>query len=151
MSRKHLSLYNFNQKETVKDVVINPELSAAQQSEIRELLDEYSEIFSDVLSDVSYSGVTHLIKHKPFRCAHDSQRLFIDKDIHTSTVAEALLEIFSRLGLPNKIHSDRGSQFTSTTTPYHVMSNGIVEKFNKTIKNLLKKVISKIAIRRILK
>ena len=32
-----LPLYNFNQKETVKDVVINPELSAAQQSEIREL------------------------------------------------------------------------------------------------------------------
>ena len=35
------------------------------------------------------------------------------KDIHTSTVAEALLEIFSGIGLPNKIHSDRGSQFTS--------------------------------------
>jgi len=35
------------------------------------------------------------------------------KDIHTSTVAKALLEIFSRVGLPNKIHSDRGSQFTS--------------------------------------
>ena len=41
-----LPQYNFNLKETVKDVVINPELSAAQQSEIRELLDEYSEIFS---------------------------------------------------------------------------------------------------------
>ena len=27
------------------------------------------------------------------------------KDIHTSTVAEALLEIFSRVELPNKIHS----------------------------------------------
>ena len=40
-----LPLYNFNQKETVKDVIINPELSAAQQSEIMELLDEYSEIF----------------------------------------------------------------------------------------------------------
>ena len=40
-----LSLYNFN-----------PELSAAQQSEIRELLDEYSEIFSDV------PRVTHLIE-----------------------------------------------------------------------------------------
>ena len=77
------------------------------------------------------------------------------KDIHTSTVAEALLEIFSRVGLPNKIHSDRGSQFTSdmmrevyrllnikqsTTSPYHAMGNGIVEKFNKTIKNLSKKV-----------
>ena len=77
------------------------------------------------------------------------------KDIHTSTVAEALLEIFSRVGLPNKVHSDRGSQFTSQmmsevcrlldvkqscTTPYHAMGNGIVENFNKTIKNLLKKV-----------
>jgi len=79
------------------------------------------------------------------------------KDISTSTVAEALLEIFSRVGLPYKIHSDRGSQFTSdmmrevyrllnvkqsTTTPYHAMGNGIVENFNKTIKNLVKKVAS---------
>jgi len=35
------------------------------------------------------------------------------KDIHTRTVAEALLEIFCRVGLPNKILSDRRSQFTS--------------------------------------
>ena len=28
----------------------------------------------------------------------------------------------------------------STTTPYHAIGNGIVENFNKTIKNLLKKV-----------
>ena len=28
----------------------------------------------------------------------------------------------------------------STTSPYHAMGNGIVENFNKTIKNLLKKV-----------
>ena len=28
----------------------------------------------------------------------------------------------------------------STTTPYHAMANGITENFNKTIKNLLKKV-----------
>ena len=53
-----LPLYNFNQKETAKDVVINPELSAAEQSEIREILDEYSEIFSDV------PRVTHLMEHK---------------------------------------------------------------------------------------
>jgi len=79
------------------------------------------------------------------------------KDISTSTVAEALLEIFSRVGLPERIHSDRGSQFTSemmkevyrllnvqqsVTTPYHAMGNGVVENFNKTIKNLLKKVAS---------
>jgi len=77
------------------------------------------------------------------------------KDIRTSTVADALLNMFSRVGLPNRIHSDRKSQFTSemmrevyrlldirqsTTTPYHAMGNGIVENFNKTIKNLLNKV-----------
>jgi len=35
------------------------------------------------------------------------------KDIHTSTVAEALIGIFSGVGIPRRIHSDRGSQFTS--------------------------------------
>jgi len=35
------------------------------------------------------------------------------KDSNASTVAEALLEIFSRVGLPYKVYSDRGSQFTS--------------------------------------
>jgi len=60
------------------------------------------------------------------------------KDITTSTVAEALLEIFSRVRLPLKVHSDRGFQFTSdmmkevyillsvkqsTTSPYHAMGN----------------------------
>jgi len=28
----------------------------------------------------------------------------------------------------------------STTTPYHALGNGVIENFNKTIKNLLKKV-----------
>jgi len=80
------------------------------------------------------------------------------KDISTSTVAEALLNMFSRVGLPNRIHSDRGSQFTSemmrevyrlldirqsATTPYRAMGNGTVENFNKTIKNLLKKSLQK--------
>jgi len=81
-----LPLYNFNQKETVKDVVINPELSAAQQNEIWELLDEYSELFSDVLR------VTHLIehkveltetepvKHKPYPIPYKMQEI-IDKEI----------------------------------------------------------------------
>jgi len=35
------------------------------------------------------------------------------KHISASTVAEALLEIFSRVRLPYKVHSDRGSQLTS--------------------------------------
>ena len=47
-----LPLYNLKQKETVKDVVVNPELNAAQQKEVRELLSEYSEI------SVSYTHLT---------------------------------------------------------------------------------------------
>jgi len=35
------------------------------------------------------------------------------RDISSSSVAEDLLGVFSRVGLPDRIHSDRGSQFTS--------------------------------------
>ena len=77
------------------------------------------------------------------------------KDIHTSTVADALLDMYSRVGIPRRVHSDRGSQFTSemmaevnrllsirstTSTPYHAMGNGLIENCNKTIKNALKKM-----------
>ncbi|PIK46696.1 hypothetical protein BSL78_16434 [Apostichopus japonicus] len=65
--------------------------------------------------------------------------------IETERVAEALLEIFTRVGFPKEILTDMGSQFTSdlmreisrvlqikqlTTTPYHPICNGLVEKFN---------------------
>ena len=59
------------QKESVNDVVINPDLiySSEKQDEVRSLLREYKEIFSDV------PNVTNLIQHKveltqrePVRC-----------------------------------------------------------------------------------
>ncbi|XP_033096509.1 uncharacterized protein LOC117100801, partial [Anneissia japonica] len=77
------------------------------------------------------------------------------KNIETVTIAEALISIYSRLGFPNEVLSDQGSQFTSklmsevnrllsiksfTTTPYHAMCNGLVEKFNGTLKGMLKKM-----------
>ena len=75
------------------------------------------------------------------------------KNIDTETVAEALVDIFSRLGVPEEILSDLGTQFVSecmkevtrllsikqlTTTPYHPMCNGLTEKFNGTMKSMLK-------------
>jgi len=81
-----LPLYNFNQKETVNDAVINPELRAAQQSEIRELLDEYSKIFSDVprvthlIEHKVELTETELVKHKPYPIPYKMQEI-IDKEI----------------------------------------------------------------------
>ena len=75
--------------------------------------------------------------------------------IDTQTVAESLLDIFSRVGFPEEILSDNGSQFTSdmmrevtrlislkqlTTSPYHPMCNGLVEKYNGTLKLVLKRL-----------
>ncbi len=77
------------------------------------------------------------------------------KYIDSERVAEALFEMFSRVGVPNEILSDMGRQFTSdviegvgrllsmkqmTTTPYNPACNGLVERFNGTLKNMLKKM-----------
>jgi len=53
-----LPLYNVTQRETVDDVIVNPQLSAEQKNQVKDLLVEYKKIFSDV------PKVTHLIEHK---------------------------------------------------------------------------------------
>lgn len=75
--------------------------------------------------------------------------------IDTPHVAEALWEMWTRVGVPEKVLSDRGSQFTSammkdvykllsvhslTTTPYHAQCNGLVERFNGTLKQMLRRL-----------
>ena len=79
------------------------------------------------------------------------------KNIDTETVAGALVNIFSGLGVPEEILSNLGKQFVSecmkevtrllstkqlTTTPYHPMCNGLTEMFNGTIKGMLKRLCS---------
>ena len=79
------------------------------------------------------------------------------KQIDTETVAEALVDIFSCLGVPEEIVSDLGIQFVSdcmrevtrllsikqlTTTPYHPMCNDLTETFNGTMKSMLKRLCS---------
>ncbi|XP_055865631.1 uncharacterized protein LOC129928743 [Biomphalaria glabrata] len=76
-------------------------------------------------------------------------------NISAIDVTRALSEIFSRTGLPEVILSDRGSQFTADitktfmemynikmkfTTPYHPQSNGLCERFNKTLKQIISKI-----------
>ena len=74
--------------------------------------------------------------------------------ITAEQVSEALPEIFSRLGIPKEIISDQGTQFTGElmrevsgllktkqifTSFYHARANGLVERFNGVLKNMLRR------------
>lgn len=75
------------------------------------------------------------------------------KDQEASTVANALISLFSRVGIARELLTDQGSNFMSElmlevcrllqisklhTSPYHAMCNGLCEKFNGVLKKMLK-------------
>ena len=75
--------------------------------------------------------------------------------IETERIAEALVEMFSRVGVPDEMLTDCGSQFTSevmkevarllslqqlTTSVYHPMCNGLIERVHATLKQMLRRM-----------
>ena len=80
------------------------------------------------------------------------------KNIEAVTVADLLVkEFICRYGIPRQIHSDQGRQFESEvfqqmcllfdtdktkSTAYHPQSNGQVERFKRTLLNMLTKFVS---------
>ena len=78
-------------------------------------------------------------------------------DTTAESIVEGLIEFITRNGIPSKVLTDQGSQFTSevmaqtcqrlgithiTTVPYRPQGNGILERFHGTLKPLLAKAKS---------
>lgn len=83
-------------------------------------------------------------------------RIFPMPNQKTETVMEALLHWVQELGVPERLHTDQGAQFESLmmrelyqrlgihktrTTPYHPESDGMVERFMRTLKDMVSKYI----------
>ena len=75
------------------------------------------------------------------------------RSISTSKIVKALLNFFTKVGLPKIIQTDRGSNFTSKlfqqvtaqlgvthvcSSAYHPESQGALERFHATLKNMLR-------------
>lgn len=72
-------------------------------------------------------------------------------------IAKHLVEVFSRVGIPEEILTDQGANFMSAllqdvyqllsikrirTSPYHPQTDGLVERFNSTLKSMLRKFVA---------
>ena len=72
----------------------------------------------------------------------------------TETIAQSLIKFFSQVGIPEEIISDQGSNFMARLlkriceklcidriqcSPYYKGSNGLVERFNGTLRQMLRK------------
>ena len=78
------------------------------------------------------------------------------KTTHSKAIADALIVYFSRVGIPEEIVSDQGANLISKlmtqlfeqlgisrikTSVYHPEANGLVERFNGTLKQMLRKFV----------
>jgi len=82
--------------------------------------------------------------------------VFAIADQNTETVARALVEVVSHHGVPEELLSDSGANLLSdllhevyvllgirkiNTSAYHPQTDGLVERFNRTLTDMLAKTV----------
>ena len=115
----------------------------------------FARVAIDLVGPLPMSGRKHRWILTLVDCATRYPEAIPMKGIDTIECAEELVNIFSRIGIPQEILSDRGSQFVSDlmreisrllsvrqlqTTPYHAQCNGLVERWNGTLRRMIQKM-----------
>ena len=115
----------------------------------------FARVAIDLVGPLPMSGRKHRWILTLVDCATRYPEAIPMKGIDNIEFAEELVNIFSRIGIPQEILSDRGSQFVShlmrvisrllsvrqlQTTPYHAQCNGFVERWNGTLRRMIQKM-----------
>lgn len=116
----------------------------------------FSRIAMDIVGPLERSSAGHRYILVVCDYATRYPEAFPLRKIKACQIANCLIQMFLRVGIPKEIITDQGSNFTSNllreiykllgirgvkTSPYHPQTDSLVECFNKTLKSMLRKFV----------